>query len=122
GTSKITVNGLIAVHDVTSSSFTPGAGYLATTFGANVRWNIVNWHGLSPSIAGGPARMLLLDRQSGDAQWGNALRFGGGAQYQLGPVALYADVYREIVAFGDSSAAAGNTTLDGITIGLALTP
>ncbi|HEY0194747.1 MAG TPA: hypothetical protein VGC42_26725, partial [Kofleriaceae bacterium] len=47
GTSKITVNGLIAVHDVTSSSFTPGAGYLATTFGANVRWNIVNWHGLS---------------------------------------------------------------------------
>lgn len=122
GTSKISVNALVAVHDVTSNSFTPGAGYLATTFGANVRWNILDWHGLSPSIAAGPARMMLLDRQRGDAQWGNAMRFGGGAQYKLGPVAVYADLYREIVAFGDSSSAAGNTTLDGITIGVALTP
>lgn len=122
GTSTITVNGVIAAHDVTSNSFTPGSGYLATTFAANVRWNILDWHGLEPSLSGGPGRMMLLDRQSGDMQWGNALRIGAGAQYKLGPVALYADVYREIVAFGDSSAAAGNTTLDGVTIGLALTP
>lgn len=122
GTSKISVNAVVAVHDVTSSSFTPGAGYLATTFAANVRWNILDWHGIEPSIAAGPGRMMLLDRQSGDMQWGNALRFGGGAQYKLGPVAIYADLYREIVAFGDSSSAAGNTTLDGITVGVALTP
>ncbi|HET9623648.1 MAG TPA: hypothetical protein VFP84_19885 [Kofleriaceae bacterium] len=122
GTKTITVNGLLAVHDVTSNSFTPGAGYLATTFGANVRWQMFDWHGLEPSLVGGPARMMLLDRNSGDRQWGNALRFGVGLQYTLGPVALYGDVYRQIVAFNEDTAAAGNTTLDGVTIGIALHP
>jgi hypothetical protein len=121
GTSTLTVNGVLAMHDVTSTSFTEGSGYLATTFGANVRWNILDWHGLSPSIAGGPARMLLVDRSSGSTQWGNALRVSAGAQYKLGPIAIYGDLYREIVAFGDG-AAQGNTTLDGFTVGLALTP
>jgi hypothetical protein len=122
GTKSITVNGLLAVHDVTSNSFTPGGGYLASTFGANVRWQMFDWHGLEPSLVGGPGRMMLLDRSSGERQWGNALRFGVGLQYKLGPVAVYGDVYRQIVAFGEDSAAAGNTTLDGVTIGIALQP
>jgi hypothetical protein len=66
--------------------------------------------------------MMLLDRSSGDRQWGNVLRFGVGAQYKLGPIAIYGDAYREIVAFNADSAASGNTTLDGLTIGLALQP
>jgi hypothetical protein len=45
-----------------------------------------------------------------------------GLQYKLGPVAIYGDMYREIVAFDTDSAASGNTTLDGITVGLALQP
>ena len=122
GLKSITINGLLAVHDVTSTSFTPGGGYLASTFGADVRWSMFDWHGLQPSLVGGPARMMLLDRNSGERQWGNALRLGVGAQYKLGPVAVYGDVYREIVAFDSDSAAAGNTTLDGVTIGLALQP
>jgi hypothetical protein len=121
GTHVLTVNGVLAVHDVTSTSFTPGAGTLATTLGANVRWAMLRWHGLSPSLAAGPARMVLLDRTTGARTWGNAVRFGAGAQYQLGPIAIYGDIYREIVAFGDG-VAQGNTTLDGITFGLALEP
>jgi len=79
---------------VTSTSFTPGAGYLATT---------------------------LLDRTSGERTWGNALRGATGLQLQLGPVAIYGDVYREIAAFRDG-AAPGSATIDGVTVGRALQP
>lgn len=48
GNRVFTLSGLLAVHDVTSSSFTPGAGYLATTFGGSVRWSAFRWKGLSP--------------------------------------------------------------------------
>jgi hypothetical protein len=121
GNSTVTVNGLMVAHGVTSTSFTPGAGYLATTLGGNVRWTPYTWKGLSTTLAGGPARVLLLDRSSGERTWGNALRFGSGLQYRLGPVAIYGDWYREMVAFSDG-AASGNTTIDGITVGLALQP
>jgi hypothetical protein len=121
GNSTLTVNGVMAVHDVTSTSFTPGAGYLASTLGANVRWETYHWKGLSPTVAAGPARILLLDRTTGERTWGNALRFGSGVQYRLGPVAIYGDIYREIAAFS-SGAATGTTTIDGMTIGLALQP
>jgi hypothetical protein len=121
GVRDVVINGLVAVHDVTSTSFTPGAGYLATTFGVNARWKVLRWHGLSPTVAAGPARMLLLDRTSGERTWGNAIRVGGGAQYQLGPVTIYGDLYREMVRFGDG-AATGTTSLDGFTLGLAIQP
>jgi hypothetical protein len=121
GTEMLTFNGLLAVHDVRSTSFTPGAGYLTTTLGGNVRWAVLHWHGLSPSLAAGPARVLLLDRTTGDQTWGNAVRFGAGAQYRLGPIALYADIYREAVAFSGGPAQ-GTTMLDGVTFGLALEP
>ncbi|HET7504101.1 MAG TPA: hypothetical protein VFK02_23935 [Kofleriaceae bacterium] len=121
GSSTLTINGLAALHEVNSTSFTPGAGYLSTTLGANVRWAILHWHGLEPSVAAGPARVLRLDRASGDSTWGNAVRFGAGAQYRLGPIALYGDLYREVAAFGDG-AAQGTTTIDGLTLGLAIEP
>jgi hypothetical protein len=121
GNSTFTVNTVLAVHDVTSTSFTAGAGYLATTIGADVRWSMFRWKNLSPSLAAGPARMMLLDRTTGDRTWGNGVRFGAGAQYRLGPVAIYGDLYREVVAFGGGPAD-GTTTLDGITFGLALQP
>jgi hypothetical protein len=117
GNKVFTVNSLFAVHDVTSTSFTPGAGTLAATVGINVRWSVFRWHNLSPSIAAGPARMMLLDRATGDRTWGNGVRFGAGAQYQLGPVAVYGELYREVIAFGG-----GTTALDGLTFGLALQP
>jgi len=109
------------VHDVTSTSFTPGAGYLATTLGANVRWTMLRWHGLSPSLGAGPARVLLLDRTTGERTWGNGLRFAAGAYYRVGPVAIYGDLYREIAAFSGGPAT-GTSTLDGITLGVALQP
>ena len=121
GVRDLTLNGLVAVHDVSSTSFTPGAGYLATTLGANVRWKVLRWHGLSPTVAAGPARMLLLDRTTGERTWGNAIRVGGGAQYQLGPVTIYGDLYREMVRFGEGPAT-GTTSLDGVTLGLAIQP
>lgn len=121
GNSTITVNSALAVHDVTSTSFTPGAGYLTATVGANVRWMVLRWKGLSPTVAAGPARVLLLDRTTGERTWGNALRFGGGLQYKLGPIALYGDVYREAAAFG-AGPATGTTMIDGITVGVAVQP
>jgi hypothetical protein len=121
GNHILTFNSVLAVHDVTSTSFTAGAGYLTTTVGADVRWAMFRWKGLSPSLAVGPARVMLLDRTTGDRTWGNALRFGVGAQYRLGPIAIYGDLYREVVAFS-GGAAQGTTTLDGITFGLALEP
>jgi hypothetical protein len=121
GNSTFTFNGVLAVHDVTSTSFTPGAGYLTSTLGADVRWAVLRWKGLSPSLAAGPARVLLVDRTTGDRTWGNALRFGGGAQYRIGPIAIYGDVYRE-VAVWNGGPAQGTTTLDGVTFGLALEP
>lgn len=121
GNKTLTVNTLLAVHDVSSTSFTPGAGYLAATLGANVRWAMFRWKDLSPTLAAGPVRMMLLDRTSGARTWGNGARVSAGAQYQLGPIALYGDVYRELIAFG-SGAADGTTTLDGLTFGIALQP
>jgi len=121
GNATFTFNGLLAVHDVTSTSFTPGAGYLTATLGGNVRWSMFRWKGLSPSLGAGPVRMMLLDRATGERTWGNGLRFGAGAQYRLGPVAIYGDIYREVVAFG-GGAAQGTTALDGLTLGLALQP
>jgi hypothetical protein len=121
GNAAITFSGLMAVHDVTSASFTAGAGTLATTLGADVRWAVFRWKGLSPTVAAGPARMMLLDRSTGERTWGNAVRFGAGVQYRIGPIALYGDVYREAVAFSDG-AAQGTSMLDGITLGLALQP
>lgn len=121
GNRVVSVNGVLAVHDVMSTSFTPGAGYLATTLGANVRWAVLRWHGVAPSLAAGPGRMVLLDRTTGARTWGNVLRFGAGAQYQLGPIAIYGDIYREVAVFG-AGPAQGNSTLDGVTFGLALEP
>jgi len=117
GNKTFTFNSVLAVHDATSTSFTPGSGMLAGTLGVNLRWAMFKWHNLSPSLAAGPVRMMILDRASGDRAWGNGLKFGAGAQYQLGPIALYADLYREIAAFD-----AGTTTLDGLTVGIALQP
>jgi hypothetical protein len=121
GNSTVTMSGLVAVHNVTSTSFTPGAGYLATTLGGSVRWMMLHWNGLSPTLAAGPARVMLLDRSSGERTWGNALRFSSGLSYKLGPVAVYGDVYREAVVF-NSGAANGTTMLDGISVGLAIQP
>jgi hypothetical protein len=121
GNDTLTVNAVAVAHDVRSTSFTPGAGYLATTLGANVRWSAYRWKGLSSMVAAGPARVLLLDRTSGERTWGNAVRFGSGVQYQLGRIAIYGDWYREMIAFG-GGAATGTTTLDGVTVGLALQP
>lgn len=121
GNDTFTANALVAVHDVTSTSFTAGTGSLAATVGVDVRWRVLRWHGLSPSLAAGPARVVLVDRTTGDRSWGNGLRFGAGAQYQLGRIAIYADAYREIVAFSDGPAT-GTSTLDGVTVGLSLQP
>jgi hypothetical protein len=121
GNRTFTFNSVVAAHDVRSTSFTPGAGYLATTLGANVRWAMLRWKGLSPSLAAGPARVMLLDRTTGDRTWGNAVRFGAGVFYRIGPVALYGDIYREAVAFSGGDAK-GTTMLDGVTLGLALEP
>lgn len=121
GNRMFTVNSLFAVHDVTSTSFTPGAGHLATTIGADVRWTLFQWKGLTPTFAAGPARMMLLDRTSGDRAWGNVLRAGAGVQYRFGPIAVYGDFYREVVRFGDG-VAKGTSLLDGVTLGLALQP
>jgi hypothetical protein len=119
GNQTFTFNGVLAVHDATSTSFTPGSGMLAASIGANVRWSLFDWHHVSPSLAAGPARMMILDRATGERTWGNGVRFGGGAQYQVGPIAFYADLYREVVAFGEGK---GTTSLDGLTIGVALQP
>ncbi|HEX3762002.1 MAG TPA: hypothetical protein VHW23_25050 [Kofleriaceae bacterium] len=121
GNSTLTVNGMMVVHDVTSTSFTPGAGYLATTLGANVRWEAYHWKGLSPTLAAGPARILLLDRSSGDRIWGNAVRGAAGLQFQLGPIAIYGDLYHEMAAFSRGPAT-GTTTIQGLTFGLAVQP
>ena len=121
GNSTVTLSGLVAVHDVTSTSFTPGAGFLATTLGGNARWMMLHWKGLSPTLAAGPARVMLLDRSTGERTWGNALRFSSGVSYKLGPVAVFGDVYREAVVFS-GGAANGTTMLDGITVGLAIQP
>ena len=121
GNRTFTFDGLLAVHDVASTSFTPGAGFLAATVGASVRWSILRWKGLTPSFAAGPVRMMLLDRTTAERTWGNGLRFGAGAQYQLGPIAVYGHFYREVVMF-EGGAAQGTTKLDGVTIGVALQP
>lgn len=124
GNATITCNGVLAVHDVTSSSFTPGAGSLAATLGANVRWSVLRWHGLTPSLAAGPVRTMLLDRTTGDRTWGNGVRFAAGAYWHpklLGPLAIYGDVYREVIVFSDGPAN-GTSRIDGVTVGLALQP
>jgi hypothetical protein len=65
--------------------------------------------------------MMLLDRSTGERVWGNAARVAGGAQLRLGPIAIYGDVYREMVMFS-GGAANGTTTLDGVTFGVAIQP
>jgi hypothetical protein len=79
------------------------------------------WKGISPTLVAGPVRMLLLDRTTGARAWGNGVRFGAGVQYRLGPIAIYGDLYREVIAFS-GGAAQGTTMLDGFTLGLALQP
>jgi len=121
GNQTFTVNSVVAVHDVTSTSFTPGAGYLATTLGADLRWSVLRWKGLSPTIAAGPARMVLVDRTTGDRAWATGIRGGAGVQYQLGRIAICGDYYHEVMAF-PGGAAKGTSNLSGVTLGLALQP
>ena len=121
GNKTFTVNGLLAVHDVTSTSFTPGAGTIAATVGADVRWSVLHWKGLSPQVAAGPARMALIDRTTGERTWGNGLRAAAGVQYRVGPVAICGDFYHEVMVFGGGPAQ-GTSKLDGFTLGLALQP
>ncbi len=121
GDRHLTVGLGLTAHDVTQASFAPGTGYLAMSAGIDLRWRVCEIAHIAPVIDVGPARMMLLDRSSGDMTWGNGIRFGGGAEVVFGRFAIYGDAYREVVAF-DGGAAKGTSTLDGITIGLALTP
>ena len=121
GTHTLTVNTVLAVHDVSSTSFTPGAGYIPATVGANVRWAALRWKGFEPTVAAGPVRMMLLDRTTGDRTWGNGIRAVAGVQYRLGPVALYGDLYHETIVFG-GGVAQGTSQLDGVTFGVAVHP
>jgi hypothetical protein len=121
GNQSFTGNAVLAVHDVSSTSFTPGVGHLATTLGANVRWSVLRWKGLSPSLSAGPVRMMLLDRSSAERTWGTGIRASAGAEYRIGPIAIYGDAYHEVIAFG-AGVAQGTSTLDGVTLGLALHP
>jgi hypothetical protein len=67
------------------------------------------------------ALAVLVDRTSGERTWGNALQGAAGLQLRLGPVAVYGDVYREMTSFRDG-AASGATTIEGVTVGLAIQP
>jgi len=121
GNQTFTANSVIAVHNVTSTSFTPGEGQLAATIAANIRWSMFRWNGVTPSLAAGPARMMLLDRSTGERTWGNGIRASAGLQYKLGPIAIYGDAYHEVIGFS-RGVATGTSTLEGVTIGLALQP
>lgn len=121
GDRHITIGMSLAAHDATQASFAPGTGYLAMTAAIDLRWTILRIAHLAPVLDVGPARMMLLDRNTGDRTWGNGLRFGGGLQLVFGRFAIYGDAYREVMVF-DGGAAKGTSTLDGVTVGLALTP
>jgi len=121
GDRHITIGMSLSAHDATQASFAPGTGYLAMTAAIDLRWTIMRFAHIAPVVDVGPARMMLLDRTTGDRTWGNGLHFGGGVQLVFGRFAMFGAAYREVIVF-DGGAAKGTSTLDGITVGLALTP
>src|ERR1051325_10443767 len=64
GNSTVTISGLMAVHDVTSPPFPPGAGPTAPTGAATVRWMFSRGRGLPPRAAPGdsPFQRNIIQR------------------------------------------------------------
>ncbi|MBL9013096.1 MAG: hypothetical protein JNL83_02905 [Myxococcales bacterium] len=98
-----------------------GPQYLSAAASLDFRYTFVRIKGISTNIVLAPTRTLLVDSAAGSYSWGSGVRYGGGLQLQLGSFGVFADAYQEKIIFGEGPAH-GNSTRNGVTIGLAVQP
>lgn len=98
-----------------------GPQYISGAAALELRYSFLRYKGLAATGIVAPTRTLLIDSTDGTHTWGNGVRYGGSASYTIKGVGLFADVYQEQVVFGDGPAE-GNSTRNGITLGLSFQP
>lgn len=98
-----------------------GPQYLSAAASLDFRYTFVRIKGISTNLVLAPTRTLLVDSAAGEYSWGSGVRYGAGLQFKLSAFAVFADAYQEKIIFGEGPAY-GNSTRNGVTLGLAFQP
>ena len=116
----------VQAHDVSQASFAipnplapSGPRYLTGSTSLDFGCDVITWHHLSVHMHAGPALGGMIDRMTGGTYSAQGMRAGAGVSASLGPLTAFVDVTDTQLAFTDGPAA-GNSTLTGVTVGIAL--
>lgn len=103
----------IHLHDIDSQTA------MLATASLDLRFTIPFYNHFAFGGHFGPAAGAVLDRTSGEHQFGEGMRFGGLVSANVGSVGVFADLYEtEMVFLGGS--VQGASKLTGLIIGVAL--
>jgi hypothetical protein len=110
-------------NNLSGSTLDPMAGpqYVSAAAAIDMRCALISYKGLGLVAMVAPSRTMLLDTTINSKTWGDGLRYGGGLQFAYKKLAIYADMYREILSFQDGPAK-GNSFRNGVTVGIAFQP
>jgi len=115
-------------HDISSDSLqgqSNAAAYLASpryltgTGSLDFSWMFLRFAHVGTYIHVGPAFGVIVDRGDGSTSFGQAVRFGGGIQFELPLIRLYVDASQTDLMM-TSGPAAGVNQLTGITMGIGI--
>lgn len=98
-----------------------GPQYVSAAASLDFRYTWVRIKNFSTNIVLAPTRTLLVDSANMAWTWGSGIRYGAGLLFQLRSFGIYADAYQEQIVFGEGPAY-GNSTRDGISVGLSFMP
>lgn len=114
GAKDFTISGALELHDVTRDG-----PYLTAAAGLDFDWRLIRYRWFSTAIHVGPRRTVMVDRDTGEREWGYGLRYGVGVAVAVSVIEVFADLHRDSLQF-DFGPAAGDSSLSGLTLGLAL--
>ena len=98
-----------------------GPQYVSAAAQLEFRYMFLRTHGFGAGASLAPGRTLLIDTTNGGHNWGSGVRYGGALTYAFHGFGVFADVYQEQLVFPDGPAE-GNSTREGVTIGLSFQP
>jgi hypothetical protein len=123
GTKDFRIAAALHTRDASSSTLTiPLDGmrhYNNASAALDFQWSFLRLKHFATTIHAGPARTLLVDRGTGEHEWGFGARYGAGLELTWGYASVFADAYRESIVF-DAGPAQGTSTVSGVMVGVAV--